>query len=216
VLNNDWGKILKPYFESAEFQRLISFLDTEYKIKHICPARQDLFKALELCSYQDTKVIILGQDPYHTPGVADGLAFSVSKNAKLPPSLKNIYQEIENEYHKPIAETGSLIPWAKQGVLLLNTCLSVEAHKPLSHQDIGWHKLIELILIELNKKEGIVFLLWGKKALCYQQYLDNENNLILYSAHPSPFSARSGFFGNMHFVKCNNFLKEPIDWYKVE
>lgn len=217
IIGNDWDEILQEVFSSKEYQDLRLFLDEAYKKKTIYPKAQDLYRALRLTSYRDTKVVIFGQDPYHEEGQASGLAFSVNKGVKIPPSLLNIYKEISDELGEDIPNTGDLTPWSKQGVLLLNTVLTVEAHKANSHKDIGWLKVTDKITKALDEKEGpLVFMLWGRNARDKRSLLKNPKHLILEAAHPSPLSAYNGFFGCGHFKKANDYLirngLDPIDW----
>lgn len=217
IIGNDWDEILQEVFSSKEYQDLRLFLDEAYKKKTIYPKAQDLYRALRLTSYRDTKVVIFGQDPYHEEGQASGLAFSVNKGVKIPPSLLNIYKEISDELKIEMPNTGDLTPWAKQGVLLLNTVLTVEAHKANSHKDIGWLKVTDKITKALDEKEGpLVFMLWGRNARDKRSLLKNPKHLILEAAHPSPLSAYNGFFGCGHFKKANDYLirngLDPIDW----
>ena len=181
------------------------------------PKTEDIFKALELTPFENIKVVILGQDPYHDEGQANGLAFSVNKDKKIPPSLKNIYKELNSDLGIPIPNHGDLSKWAKEGVLLLNSILTVEPHKPASHRSIGWEEYTDQIIKEINeKKEHIVFILWGKYAQDKGKYIDESKHLVIKSPHPSPFSARKGFFNSKPFSKCNTYLKkngiEEIDW----
>lgn len=219
-INNDWDLILKEEFEKEYFKNIESFLDKAYKEKNVYPPREEIFKALELSSFHDTKVLILGQDPYYNYGQAQGLSFSVNKGVKLPPSLRNIFKELENDLGIKPASSGSLISWAKQGVLLLNASLTVEEKKPNSHKSIGWQIFTDKIISALNEKENpLVFILRGNFAKSKKTLITNQRHLVLESAHPSPLSARHGFFGSKPFSKTNEFLKKnnikEIDW-KVE
>lgn len=219
-INNDWDLILKDEFEKEYFKNLESFLDKVYKEKNIYPPRSEIFKALELSSFKDTKVVILGQDPYYNPGQAQGLSFSVNDGVKLPPSLRNIYKEMENDLAISPSRSGSLISWARQGVLLLNSTLTVEEKKPNSHKNIGWQIFTDRIISELdNREKPLVFILRGNFAKSKKSLITNPRHLIIESAHPSPLSARRGFFGSKPFSKTNQFLKEnnikEIDW-KIE
>ena len=220
IIGNDWDEILKDEFDKAYFKEIIVFLDEAYKNKIIFPPKSEIFNALKLSSYRDTKVLILGQDPYYNPGQANGLAFSVKEGVKIPPSLKNIYKELEADLEIPIADTGSLISWAKQGVLLLNTSLTVEEKKPNSHKNIGWQIFTDAIIKILNEKERpCVFILWGNNAISKERFITNPKHLIIKSSHPSPLSARRGFFGSKVFSRTNQFLNEnkekEINW-KIE
>ncbi len=216
-INNDWDLILKDEFEKEYFKNLESFLDKAYKEKNIYPPISEIFKALELSSFKDTKVVILGQDPYYNPGQAQGLSFSVNDGVKLSPSLRNIYKEMENDLSISPSRSGSLISWARQGVLLLNSTLTVEEKKPNSHKNIGWQIFTDRIISELDKREKpLVFILRGNFAKSKKSLITNPRHLIIESAHPSPLSARRGFFGSKPFSKTNQFLKEnniqEINW----
>lgn len=216
VLANDWSEKLKDRF-SVEYKReLFSWLDSEYASKTIFPPKEKIFNALNYVPLNNVKVVIIGQDPYHTMGQADGLAFSCH-NGSPQPSLKNIYKEISSDLGIEMSPSTDLTPWAKQGVMLLNTSLTVVEHLPASHSNKLWHKFtteIVKILNELN--QPIVFMLWGNHAKSFLPILNNSNHLILTSAHPSPFSAYNGFFGCKHFSQCNDFLIKnklsPINW----
>lgn len=216
-INNDWDLILKEEFEKEYFKKIESFLDKEYKEKNIYPPRDEIFKSLELSSFENTNVVILGQDPYYNLGQAEGLSFSVKKGVKLPPSLRNIYKEMNNDLGLEPATNGSLISWARQGVLLLNASLTVEEKKPNSHKSIGWQLFTDKIISLLNERErSLVFILWGNFARSKKALITNSRHLILESAHPSPLSARNGFFGSKPFSKTNEFLNKnnlkAIDW----
>ena len=216
--NNDWQELFDTEIKKEYLNKINYFLAREYKTKKIYPPKEKIFNAFLTTSLKDTKVVILGQDPYHQPGQAQGFAFSVAPNVKIPPSLVNIYKEIEDEYHVKLHRNGDLTDWAKQGVLLLNPILTVEDSKPLSHQNIGWQNFTDAAIQRINEKEdAVVFLLWGSKAGAVRRFLNNPNHLVLTSSHPSPLSAYRGFFGNGHFKKCNEFLvahgKEPIHWF---
>ncbi|WP_311481341.1 uracil-DNA glycosylase [uncultured Anaerococcus sp.] len=219
-INNDWDYILKNEFEKQYFKDIESFLDKAYKEKNIFPPRDEIFKALNLSSFEDTKVVILGQDPYYNYGQAEGLSFSVKKGVKLPPSLRNIYKELEDDLGIEPSNNGSLISWAKQGVLLLNSSFTVEEKKPNSHKSIGWQILSDKIISILNEREKpLVFILWGNFAKSKKSLITNPIHLLIESAHPSPLSARHGFFGSRPFSKANKFLKDnnikEIEW-KIE
>ena len=217
MIGNDWDNILNIVWNSDGFKKFISIINNEYKTKTIFPEKHNIFNALKLTSYKDVKVVIVGQDPYHGINEAHGLSFSVQKGIKIPPSLKNIYKELEDDLNiKPI-DNGDLTKWAKEGVLLLNSVLTVEKDKPASHKGLGWELLTDFIIQELNKKEEpIVFILWGNFARSKKEIITNRKHLIIESTHPSPFSARNGFFGSKPFSKTNNFLiknnRKPIDW----
>lgn len=215
--NNDWDEILKDEFSKTYYQRLRHFLAKEYKENTIYPNMYDIFNAQKLTAYKDVKVVILGQDPYHGPGQAHGLCFSVQKGVKQPPSLQNIFGEINTETGKTMPEHGNLIGWAKQGVLLLNTVLTVRQGEPNSHKNKGWEEYTDNVISTLNERqEPMVFMLWGANARAKTAIIRNPIHKILTAPHPSPLSAYQGFFGCNHFVKCNEFLKqngmEEIDW----
>lgn len=216
-LNNDWDKLLSEEFQKKYYIKLSEFLENEYNTKTIYPDKNRIFEALKLTSYEGTKVVILGQDPYHGEHQSHGLAFSVQKGVRIPPSLRNIYKELADDLGCYIPNNGYLEPWARQGVLLLNTSFTVIADNANSHSNIGWEKLTEAIIKKLNEKEEpVVFMLWGNNAKEKGQYLTNPNHLVLTSVHPSPLSARRGFMGCKHFSKANKFLREhgleEIDW----
>ena len=217
-IGNKWDKILALEFESEYYQKLRSVLINEYKTQTIYPEMNDIYNALKLTDFEDVKAVILGQDPYHGEGQAHGLCFSVKQGIKPPPSLINIYKEQKTDLgiDQPLTN-GELTKWAKQGVLLLNTSLTVRAGKPMSHKGIGWEILTDKIIELLNDaSQPIVFLLWGAHARAKAKLITNKNHLILQSAHPSPLSAYNGFFGCRHFSKTNEFLEQngrnPIDW----
>ena len=206
---NDWLSELKICSNLDNINAPISYVKNEIENgKEISPNIDNIFNAFKYCSFSSAKVVIFGQDPYFQRGIANGLAFSINKNQKVPASLINIYKEIENDIGYVSNKDGCLKNWAKQGVLLLNSSLSVEVLKPGSHSNIGWDKFIIDIIKTLNKKNKIVFILWGNHAKQYLKYIDNDNNLILSAAHPSPLSAYRGFFGSKHFSKCNSYLKK--------
>lgn len=215
-----FNDLLEEEKQKDYYKELINFIDKEYNTKIIFPPREKIFEAFRLTPFEKAKVVIIGQDPYHGEGEAHGLAFSVNNGIKIPPSLKNIYKEINAEYGYEIPNTGYLIKWAKQGVLMLNTVLTVEKDKPASHKAKGWEVFTDRVIEELNDSEQpLVFMLWGNYAKSKAQLINNPKHLILESAHPSPFSARNGFFGNNHFKLANDFLEkngiEQIDW-KIE
>ena len=216
-IGNDWDKLLKDQWGKPYYQRLRKELIIEYKNYTVYPDKYDIFNALKKVSYEDAKVIILGQDPYHGPNQAHGYAFSVKEGVRIPPSLLNIYKEMHDDIKTFIPNNGNLEKWAKQGVLLLNTSFTVRAGEANSHQNIGWEILTDRIIKILNdRKKPLVFILWGKNAQSKERFITNPNHLIIKSFHPSPLSARRGFFGSKPFSKTNNFLKEngmdPIDW----
>ncbi len=217
ILANDWDNILKEEFNKKYYLELREFLKHEYKNGLIFPDMHDIFNALKYTSYKDTKVVILGQDPYHDQGQAHGLAFSVKPNIPTPPSLLNIYKELNKELGLFIPNHGYLISWAKQGVLLLNTVLTVKAHMANSHKNKGWEIFTDNIIRYLNKRdEPIIFVLWGSNARSKKGLIDTSKHYILEAPHPSPLSAHRGFFGCNHFKKINEILeklnKEKINW----
>ena len=216
-VTNDWLPVIEEETKKDYYKKLYLFLKEEYARQIIYPKSDDIFNALHLTPLSKVKVVILGQDPYHEPGQAEGLSFSVPKGEKLPPSLQNIYKELQDELGCYIPTSGSLRKWAEQGVLLLNTLLTVRAHAAFSHQGKGWEYFTDALIEAVNKEERpIVYLLWGKAARSKVTMLNNPKHLILESAHPSPLSAHRGFMGNGHFKKANEFLVanniEPIDW----
>lgn len=216
IMHESWKYFLKAEFEKPYFKELSEFLHREYETKTIYPKKGLVFRAFTT-DLNDVKVVILGQDPYHTPGAAEGLAFSVPNSQPIPPSLINIYKEIDDDIGHHENPRGSLINWQKQGVLLLNTVLTVEAHKPKSHSGKGWEIFTTEVIKYLNEtRPHLVFILWGRDARNKKELIDNSKHLILESAHPSPLSAHAGFFGSKPFSKCNNFLEEnglePIQW----
>ena len=219
-LNNTWDSLLSDEFQKEYYQKLRQILAHEYKTQTIYPDMHDIFNAIRTTDYPNVKAVILGQDPYHGPGQAHGLCFSVQPGVEPPPSLKNIYKELNTELGIPVPQTGYLLPWAKQGVLLLNTVLTVRAGQANSHKNLGWEILTDKIISLLNQRETpMVFLLWGATARAKTSLITNPNHLILTCAHPSPLSAYNGFFGCGHFKKCNDFLErhnmEPINWSLV-
>ncbi|MDU5585027.1 MAG: uracil-DNA glycosylase [Pseudomonas aeruginosa] len=216
-IGNDWDEILKDEWKKDYYLNLRKNLIHEYKNHTIYPSMYDIFNALKKVPYKDVKVVILGQDPYHGQGQAHGFSFSVQKGVKTPPSLLNIYKELHDDLGFYIPNNGNLIKWADQGVLLLNSTLTVRAHQANSHKDIGWSILTDNIIKLLNEREKpIVFILWGKFAQSKENLITNKKHLIIKSAHPSPFAAHRGFFGSKPFSKTNNFLiknnMSPIDW----
>ena len=217
MIGNDWDIELKEILESEYFKKLIEIIEEEYKTKTIFPLKENIFNSLKLTQYKDVKVVIVGQDPYHGEGEAHGLSFSVQEPAKLPPSLKNIYKELKEDLNIEPSTSGDLTKWAKEGVLLLNSTLTVVKDIPNSHSKIGWDKFTDYIIKVINKKEEpVVFILWGNFARTKKDLITNPNHMIIESAHPSPFSARNGFFGSKPFSKTNEFLKKnnlkEIDW----
>lgn len=217
TINNDWSDFFKIEQEKDYFKTLSLFLEEEYRHHTIYPSEEDLFQAFELTSYADTRVVIIGQDPYHGPNQAHGLCFSVNKGNKLPPSLRNIYKTIAIDCGCSIPSHGHLTKWAKQGILMINAVLTVRAGQAGSHSKKGWEQFTDAVIRHLNeKKEPIVFLLWGNYAQMKTQLITNPHHLILTSVHPSPLSASRGFFDCQHFSKTNVFLKQHygqvIDW----
>lgn len=216
-LDKSWSSLLKNELSKDYYNKILSFLESEYSTKNIFPPKENIFEALNLTPYANVKVVILGQDPYHGPNQAHGLSFSVNPGVGIPPSLLNIYKELHTDLNCYIPNNGFLKKWAKQGVLLLNTSLTVIQGKANSHQKIGWNIFTDEIISLLNDKTTpIVFILWGNNAISKKILITNPNHLILQSAHPSPLSAHRGFFGSKPFSKSNNFLLEnglsPIDW----
>lgn len=213
-LGNSWDEILKDEFEKEYYQRIRKFLIHEYSNYRIFPDMHDIFNALKMADYNDIKVVIIGQDPYHEEGQAHGLSFSVQKGIQIPPSLVNIYKELNNDLGCYIPNNGFLEKWARQGVLLLNNVLTVRKGQANSHKTCGWETFTDRIIIELNKREKpIVFMFWGANAKKKEALVTNKNHCILKAAHPSPLSAYNGFFGCKHFSKANEFLgNDAIDW----
>lgn len=217
MIGNDWDEKLSIVWNSPGFHKFWHIIEHEYQTKIIYPTQNNIFNALKLTPYSNTKVVIVGQDPYHGENQAHGLSFSVQKGVTLPPSLKNIYKEIYDDLGIEEPNCGDLTKWAKEGVLLLNSSLTVIKDMPNSHKDIGWSNLTDYIIKVLNQKEEpVVFILWGNFAKSKKQFITNKKHLILESTHPSPFSASSGFFGSHPFSKTNAFLDahglEPINW----
>ena len=217
MIGNDWDLILNDIFNSSKYLELSEFLKSEYEGNVIYPPSDDIFTALKLTSYKDTNVVIIGQDPYHEPNQAHGLAFSVLDGIKLPPSLKNIYKEIESDLGIKMSGSGNLIKWAKQGVLLLNNVLTVRAHEANSHKKKGWEYFTDSVVKLLNlKDEPVIFVFWGNNAKSKEALVTNPKHIILKGPHPSPLSAYHGFFGCKHFSKINEYLKlngkKEIDW----
>lgn len=215
-MHDSWKPILKEEFEKPYFKELSKFLTAEYERTTIYPPKQQVFSAFKT-NLNEVKVVIIGQDPYHGPGQAHGLAFSVRDGVQIPPSLQNIFKEINSETGAEIPTNGNLNRWAEQGVLLLNNVLTVEAHRAGSHRAKGWETFTENIIKYLNEdRPHLVFLLWGRDARNKARLIDKTKHLVLESAHPSPLSAYNGFFGNNHFIKCNEQLENwsltPINW----
>lgn len=216
-ITRNWYELLKPEFDKPYFAELQAKLNDEYSRYNVYPPYEKIFAALNIVKYEDVKVVIIGQDPYHEPNQAMGMSFSVPEGVKLPPSLVNIYKEIESELGIKCNQSGDLTRWAKQGVLLLNTTLTVRQGQANSHRSLGWETLTTEIIKLLNKREKpIIFVLWGGNAKAFEQYITNKNHFVLKSAHPSPLSAYNGFFGNGHFKKINEILisqgQPPINW----
>ncbi|MCG8340149.1 MAG: uracil-DNA glycosylase [Cytophagales bacterium] len=203
-----WKKRLAGEFEKAYFKQLVAFIKEEYKKKKIYPPAKEIFRAFDFCSFENTRVVILGQDPYHGRGQANGLCFSVREGLPIPPSLINIFEEIKDDLHIATPESGDLERWAKQGVLLLNAILTVRAHQPGSHRNKGWETFTDAVIKEISEeKEKVVFLLWGSYAQQKGAMVDTNKHFVLTSPHPSPYSAENGFFGNRHFSKTNDYLR---------
>lgn len=207
MITEKWDKILEEEYKKEYFIKLLKTLQIEYRTKTIFPPKHDVFRAMRLTDYDNIKVVILGQDPYHGEGEAEGLSFSVRDEIRKPPSLKNIFKELEDDLGYKEPQSGSLVKWAKEGVLLLNSLLTVEKDKPLSHKKLGWERFTDEIIKKINEKETpVVFILWGAYAKSKKTYITNKNHYIIESTHPSPFSARNGFFGSKPFSKTNKFL----------
>ena len=216
-IGNDWDNILKDEWEKPYYQKLRGFLKAEYSSKTVYPNMNDIFNALKYTSFEDTRVVIIGQDPYHGEGQAHGLCFSVKKGVDIPPSLKNMYKELETDLGIAPANHGELTKWAKQGVLMLNNVLTVCAGQANSHKGCGWETFTDRVISELDKKQtSIVFLLWGANARKKAEIIKNPIHKKLITVHPSPLSAYGGFFGCKHFSKTNEILvssgQKPIDW----
>lgn len=219
-LGNDWDEILRGEFSKEYYLKIREFLKVEYKTRVIYPPMFDIFNALKYTSYENTRVVILGQDPYHEEGQAHGLSFSVKRGVKVPPSLVNIYKELKNDLGVDTPSHGDLSSWAMQGVLLLNATLTVRQGMANSHQNIGWSIFTDQVIKHLNEsKNPTVFILWGSNARSKKKYITNPNHLIIESAHPSPLSAYNGFFGSRPFSRANEFLEKcgrgSIDWNSV-
>lgn len=217
MIGNSWDEKLKVIWESEGFKKFLTLVEKEYQNKTIFPPKNYVFNALKLTPYENVRVVIMGQDPYHGEGEAHGLSFSVQKGIKVPPSLQNIYKELYSDLGIPPRSDGDLSGWAKEGVLLLNAVLTVEKDKPASHRKLGWELLTDYIIKVVNlKEEPVVFILWGNFAKEKAKYITNPNHFIITSPHPSPFAARYGFFGSKPFSKTNEFLKskglKEIDW----
>jgi uracil-DNA glycosylase len=216
-IEESWQNVLQEEFEKPYFKNLVSFVKDEYTSQKVYPPGNQIFNAFEKCPFDAVKVVILGQDPYHGPNQANGLAFSVKDGIRIPPSLLNIFKEIKNDLGKDLPPTGNLERWAEQGVLLLNATLTVRAADAGSHQKKGWEDFTDAVVQKVNDlKEGVVFMLWGAYAQKKGAFIDERKHLVLKAAHPSPFAADRGFFGTHHFSKTNEYLKaqgkEQIDW----
>ncbi|MCI8858656.1 MAG: uracil-DNA glycosylase [Lachnospiraceae bacterium] len=217
MLQNDWLEAVGGEFKKPYYAELYKFVKEEYSNEIVYPPSDDIFNAMHLTPLNEVKVLILGQDPYHNQGQAHGLCFSVQPDVVVPPSLKNIYKELQADLGCEIPNNGYLVKWAQQGILMLNTVLTVRAHKPLSHQGKGWEQFTDAIIEAVNAQDRpIVYMLWGKPAQRKASMLNNPKHLVLKAAHPSPLSASHGFFGCKHFSQANQFLEEngiqPIDW----
>lgn len=217
ILKNDWAPLLEEEFAKPYYQRLRTTLKEEYETQVVYPDQYDIFNALHFTSFEGTKVVIIGQDPYHGPGQAHGLSFSVKPGVKIPPSLKNIYKELQSDVGCDIPNHGFLVDWTKQGVLLLNAVLTVRAGTPNSHKALGWEMFTDKVIETLNQRETpVVFILWGAYAQQKQQLITSSRHFIIKSPHPSPFSANRGFFGSRPFSRTNAYLREigseEIDW----
>ena len=216
-INHEWKGALKDTFSMPYFTQLTRFVRSEYTAHTVYPPGKEIFTAFDLCDFNNTRVVILGQDPYHGAGQAHGLCFSVRKGTKPPPSLVNIFKELKADTGKNIPEHGDLSEWAKQGVLLLNATLTVRAHSPGSHQGQGWETFTDEVIQVLSfRKQNLVFILWGAYAQKKEELIDASKHLVIKSAHPSPFSAARGFFGSRPFSRTNEYLKEhslkTVDW----
>lgn len=212
-----WQQRLQPEFDKPYFEQLTSFVRLEYATKTVYPPGSQIFAAFDACPFDRVKVVILGQDPYHEPNQAHGLCFSVNDHVPFPPSLQNIFKEIESDLGIPVPQSGNLTRWARQGVLLLNATLTVEAHRAASHQGKGWETFTDAVIHKLaEEREHLVFILWGAYAQRKGEFIDRSRHLVLQSPHPSPLSAHRGFFGNHHFSQANQYLVahgiEPIQW----
>lgn len=219
-LTGQWEEALREEFSKEYYKKLFLFVREQYRTRTVFPKSDEIFTAFHLTPLEKVKVVILGQDPYHNVGQAHGLCFSVKPNVEIPPSLVNIYKELQDDIGCDIPNHGYLASWAEQGVLMLNTVLTVQAHQAMSHRGIGWEEFTDAAIAQVNKQERpIVFILWGKPAQDKARMLNNPKHLILRAPHPSPLSAYRGFFGSKPFSKTNQFLKEngvePIDWGKL-
>lgn len=209
LVGNTWDKILDEEYHKDYFINIVKYINKAYKEKNIFPPKNYILRALSLTDYADVKVVILGQDPYHGLGEANGLAFSVNNGIKLPPSLQNIYKELHNDLGINIPVKGDLTCWAKEGVLLLNSVLTVEKDKPASHKNLGWEKFTDAIISKVNEKNTpVVFILWGNFAKSKKSLINNPKHLVIESSHPSPFSCNYGFFGSRPFSRANEYLRK--------
>lgn len=216
-IEDSWKARLQIEFDKPYFDSLTQFVRGEYAYTTVYPPGREMFAAFDACPFDNVRVVILGQDPYHEPGQAHGLCFSVNDGVPFPPSLVNIFKEIESDLGKPIPSSGNLLRWAQQGVLLLNATLTVRAHQAGSHQNKGWETFTDAVIHRLaDEREHIVFMLWGSYAQRKGAFIDRSKHLVLQSPHPSPLSAYRGFFGNKHFSRTNEYLVQhgynPIDW----
>lgn len=221
MLGNDWDELLKDEINKDYFQELFNFVKEEYQKHTVYPKMSEVFNAFRHTAYKDVKVVILGQDPYHGENEAEGLSFSVKTGIRKPPSLNNIFKELHDDLGCEISESGSLIKWTEEGVLLLNSVLTVEKDKPASHKDHGWETFTDAVISKINEKDTpVVFILWGNYARAKKTLITNPIHYIIESPHPSPYSANNGFFGSKPFSKTNDFLKSkgisPIDWNLVK
>ncbi len=216
-LKNDWANLLREEFQKPYYLELREFLKKEYSENMIYPNRNDIFNSLQFTPYQEVKVVLLGQDPYHGPNQAEGLSFSVKKDIPIPPSLRNMFKELQDDIGCPLPTEGSLVHWAEQGVLLLNTVLTVRKGEANSHRGKGWEQFTDQVINKLNDREKpVIFMLWGRPAQSKKRLIDTSRHFIIESPHPSPLSAHRGFFGSKPYSKANEFLKEigeaEIDW----
>lgn len=216
-IDESWKEVLQPEFDKPYFELLTSFVRSEYQTKQCFPPARLIFNAFDSCPFDRVRVVIIGQDPYHDVGQAHGLCFSVNDGVAIPPSLENIYKELNRDLGIPIPTSGNLTRWAQQGVLLLNATLTVQAHRAGSHQNKGWEELTDAAIQALNtRREHIVYMLWGSYAQRKGQFIDRRKNLVLTAPHPSPLSAYRGFIGCGHFSQANNYLvqhgEQPINW----
>ncbi len=213
----DWKRILQPEFDKPYFGELVGFVRGEYASRQVFPSGRNIFRAFDKCPFERLKVVIIGQDPYHGEGQANGLCFSVGDGVPFPPSLDNIFKEVRDDVGTPVPPSGNLDRWAEQGVLLLNSVLTVRAHEAASHAGRGWEQFTDAVVRSIaERKQGVVYMLWGSYAQRKGSIADSSRNLVLRSVHPSPLSAYRGFFGSKHFSQANAYLqslgKEPIEW----